>query len=429
MTTTLKIYPEARDDARLILEEGEYDIPAKDVKTVLDIGANVGLYTLYANREFPGARIVAVEPWPESADLFRQNTQHLANIELIEAGVRLIGDEGQEMRGGRNRMCCSFHATEGEVKTVATVSASSLPKADVVKIDTEGCELEILQGLDLSETQAVMCEAHSNDDHAAILSLMAMRGFHVFSDRPSVNGCRLLKFTSTPMRPPVIFVGLPIYGHVPWHFAQCMRQLEKQAPCKLIIASKVGDSLVSRARNALVAEFLESDATHLLFIDSDLIFSPAHVKTLLDTGKDIVAGLYPKKQEGPVQWVVNACFEQTERDDQGLQRIRYAGTGFLMVKREVFLKMIEALGDELWYKPDDIAREREHDFFKVGVYKYPDGNRRYLSEDWFFCQMAMDLGFEVFAHTKVICKHIGTATYPLKSQEAELLKKPEEVAS
>lgn len=430
MTTSIQIYPEASDDAEKIFNQGEYDVPVKNVRRILDIGGNFGLFSIKASQDFPEAEIIAYEPWHENAEVFRRNTKDIPQIKLVEAGVRLIGHEGEEMHRGRNRMCCSFHTQEGEAQIVATVSALELPKADLVKIDTEGCELEILQGLDLSETQAVVCEAHSNDDWAAIISLMKRRGFHVYSDAPSVNGCRLLKFTRDPRKDPKVFIGLPIYGMIPWHFSQCIRDLERNAPCSLIVGSKVGDSLVNRSRNAIAAEFLESDATHLLFIDSDLIFSPDHVKALLAADRDIIAGLYPKKQEGPVQWVVNACFEETTPDAKGIQQIRYAGTGFLLIRREVFVKMIDQLGDELWYTPDDNkTRAREYDFFKVGVYQYPDGTRRFLSEDWYFCQMAMDLGYQVFAHTRVVCKHIGTATYPLKSQEADILKKKEEVAA
>jgi hypothetical protein len=48
---------------------------------------------------------------------------------------------------------------------------------------------------------------------------------------------------------------------------------------------------------------------------------------------------------------------------------------------------------------------------------------RYLSEDWFFCERALRLGYEIFADTRVVLKHVGEAIYPLKSQEAELFSR------
>ena len=55
------------------------------------------------------------------------------------------------------------------------------------------------------------------------------------------------------------------------------------------------DSLISRARNAAAAEFLASDATHLLFIDADISFDPEDVLKLVESDKDVICSPYPKK--------------------------------------------------------------------------------------------------------------------------------------
>jgi hypothetical protein len=79
------------------------------------------------------------------------------------------------------------------------------------------------------------------------------------------------------------------------------------------------------------------------------------------------------------------------------------------------------------YHPDHAPTETEYDLWPVGPYTYKDGNTRYLSEDWFFCQRWLDLGGQVWGDSRVPLKHIGQIAFPLKSQIPELLVKPVEV--
>jgi FkbM family methyltransferase len=222
---------------------------------------------------------------------------------------------------------------------------------------------------------------------------------------------------------PKIFVGIPAYGDIPAVTVQCIVKLccERLKDASLIVRLNPGDSLVSRARNRLTADFLATDATHLLFIDSDLIFSAEHINRLLAHDESIIGGFYPKKQDGKLEWVCNAHFHFPPPDERELQSLRYIGTGFMLIKREVFEKMIDIYGHEIRYTADGTGRE-EYDFWTVGVYRdKKEGPGRHLSEDWFFCQRALDLGYKVLGDTKVILKHWGNAAYPLKSQEAALL--------
>jgi len=219
---------------------------------------------------------------------------------------------------------------------------------------------------------------------------------------------------------PKVFIAIPVYGWVPVDFMQCLMRIQANPPCNVVIRTLNGDSLVSRARNTLTAEFLKTDCTHLLFLDSDLIFSGDQIKRLISHNKDVVAGFYPKKQDGPVNWVCNAKFEPNQANRRGLQEVRYMGTGFLLIKRNVFERMIEKHGDEICYHPDSRPKETEWDFWSVGPYQDSEGFRRYLSEDWYFCQRWLDMGGKVYGDVKVIAKHIGHAIYPLQSQLKEM---------
>lgn len=226
-----------------------------------------------------------------------------------------------------------------------------------------------------------------------------------------------------------LMVGLPVYGGYNAHFVPCLMQLVLNPPCHLKVVHNAGDSLVSRARNRIAAQFLASDATHLLFIDTDLIFSPEHVERLVSHGRPLIAGLYPKKQE-ELSWVCNTRPEFGAADEQGIQRILYAGTGFLCIAREVFEAIIR-LHPELAYSADDGEQEGTYyDFFKTGVYVDPvEHKRRYLSEDWYFCQLALDSGFPCFADTHVVLKHVGEAVYPLAAATRQMVETEVEPAA
>ena len=217
-----------------------------------------------------------------------------------------------------------------------------------------------------------------------------------------------------------LFIGLPIYAQVPTQFLQCLLALQACKPVDCEIHICQGDG-VARSRNQLTASFLASDCTHLLFIDCDLVFTPEHVARILAHDVPIVGGLYPKKQEGPVEWVLNTALVETKPTPTKLQEVRYVGTGFMCIKREVITAMI-ARYPEIEFTADYGTRRQEHDLWPMGVYVYHDGGRRYLSEDYFFCQRAIDMGLPVLADTGCVLSHVGTVIFPLQSQRENLFK-------
>lgn len=220
-----------------------------------------------------------------------------------------------------------------------------------------------------------------------------------------------------------LFIGVPVYGSIDCHFFDAWPKFEDAAAhLDYVRFFQFGDSLVSRARNSMTMEFLKTDCTHLLFIDSDLVFSVEHVDRILSHDEDIVGGFYPKKKDGYPELVFNPTIPPSPMDERRLTETRYMGTGFLCIKRRVFERMISELGDELVFKVDS-QEKVGFDFWSVGVYKFKDGSRRHLSEDWYFCQRAIDLGFKVYGDNGILLKHSGNAVYPLKTQEPELLGK------
>jgi len=255
---------------------------------------------------------------------------------------------------------------------------------------------------------------HQEPDHSRDWNLFVPR-MQKFADE--------IRASLPPMKNSV-FIAVPIFNSVDVHFFDSMMKFVKADSglnCKLAVVA--GDSLVPRARNTLTMEFLKSDCSHLLFIDSDLIFGADQVARILSHDEDIVGGFYPKKQQGEPELVFNCLTPPAPMDERRLTPVKYIGTGFICVKRRVFEKMIEEYGDDLMFAVDGKPGKIAFDFWSVGVYKYKDGSSRYLSEDWYFCQRAIDLGFTIYGDNGIILKHSGHAIYPLATQEDKLFKR------
>jgi hypothetical protein len=192
-----------------------------------------------------------------------------------------------------------------------------------------------------------------------------------------------------------------------------------------------GEALITRARADMVGEFLASKATHLLFIDADIGFTPEQVFRLLAFGADMSAAAYPLKRidwekalkgakEGRIDLEAAALdyvfYPErkgpiTARD--GFVCARHVGTGFLMIRRTALLRMSEA-HPELRYK----VAKREGDLLKDGPYSFalfecmiePETGL-YLSEDYAFCRRWRDLGGEIWLDINSRLSHQGSYTY------------------
>lgn len=142
-------------------------------RTILDIGANIGAFTQRAHKQWPQARIVCCEPMPFNVTHLRRNAFEGAVI--ISAAVRehsgvdliFIGDSF--VTGG----FVQFGSQTQQRILVECIAAKQLPSCELVKIDTEGCELEILTHLPLGNTRAIFLEHHSRADAEAIKALLA----------------------------------------------------------------------------------------------------------------------------------------------------------------------------------------------------------------------------------------------------------------
>jgi hypothetical protein len=192
-----------------------------------------------------------------------------------------------------------------------------------------------------------------------------------------------------------------------------------------------GDALITRARANLVTQFLDDpDATHLLFVDADIGFTPAQVFRLIESGADVVAGVYPIKRVNwdKARWAADtgrpnlaaASLDYVlEVDDpnrvvvvEGFTRLRYAGTGFLMIRRHVLERMCAH------YASLKFTREHSHDELAGSPNRYAlfecmidPASGTYLSEDFAFCKRWTDIGGEIWADLESRLDHVGPSVF------------------
>jgi hypothetical protein len=250
-----------------------------------------------------------------------------------------------------------------------------------------------------------------------------------------------------------LFVATPMYGGMN-HGMYMKSCLDLQA-----IMGKYGvevrfsflfnESLITRARNYLVDEFLRSDATHLLFIDSDIHFNPQDVIALLALDKDVIGAPYPKKA---INWsnIAHAARKHPELEARELEtlvgdyvfnvvkgtqqfsvteplEVMEIGTGFMMIRREVFPKMEQAY-PQLRYKPDHVGQANFdgsryiHAYFDTIIDTVDSatggGSDRYLSEDYMFCQLWRKMGGQIYLCPWMKTQHIGT--YPFTGNMSKI---------
>jgi hypothetical protein len=198
----------------------------------------------------------------------------------------------------------------------------------------------------------------------------------------------------------------------------------------LKVLFKDGDALITRARASLISQFLDDpDATHLLFVDADIGFEPEQVLRLIECGAEMCAAVYPIKRidwdkvrttieaarQNPAAAALKYVFEVEDPNaviaKAGFVKVRYAGTGFLMIRRAALERMC-ALYPQLQYKRDhslDAATPSENRFALFENMIAEDGT--YLSEDFAFCKRWTDVGGEIWADLNSKLDHVGPMAF------------------
>lgn len=237
---------------------------------------------------------------------------------------------------------------------------------------------------------------------------------------------------------PKIFVATPMYGGMcAGFYTQAIIQLLTTCQANGVdveYSFMFNESLITRARNSLTHTFMQTDCSHLMFIDADIKFRAADVIHMIRAEKDILCGIYPKKE---INWYsVKAAMDRGVPFDQlkshtgsfVVNLVNYVGevtvpihepveifnggTGFMLIKREVFDKLGESVPS---YSNDVVdlggkmkQSEPIKEFFTTSI---EPGTNRLLSEDYHFCRIWRETGGQVHAAPWCQLSHIGTYAF------------------
>lgn len=224
-----------------------------------------------------------------------------------------------------------------------------------------------------------------------------------------------------------LFVATPAYGcMVTTSYLMSIVMLRMECAKRNIecLVDFIGnESLITRARNLLVEQFLKTDSTHLVFIDADISFLPESIFSMIEADKDVMCSIYPKKSylwnratlpsnepmpQRCLDFNINIA-QNTEILNGRYCKVLDAATGFMMIKREAIEKIKKAFvsltckNDVLGYNIDEYVA-----MFDCMI---DPETRRYLSEDYAFCRRWQMLGGEIWTDVKNILGHEGSFYY------------------
>jgi hypothetical protein len=235
------------------------------------------------------------------------------------------------------------------------------------------------------------------------------KGCHFNDTVKTIHTLHTVKERATKTR---IFIGTPCFGAVvSCNYTSALIstiELLKKEGIEYVVRF-LPNQIVTRARNILAYEFLSSNCTHLLFIDADIQWKPDDVIKLISHKKELCVGLYANKAYLPV--VSTNPFKQIQysstlfpkdnmMNNQQLMQIKHGATGFMLINRCVFEKVID-LSPPFKYNGYNM-----NDFFPC---KVVDGE--YLTEDYAFCQMWRKKEGEIWADLSICLNHEGWHSY------------------
>lgn len=224
-----------------------------------------------------------------------------------------------------------------------------------------------------------------------------------------------------------LMIGTPMYGgNCTAHYTFSNLNLARVANeygINLNYQFTTSESLITRARNNIADIFMNSDCSHLLFIDADISFNPLDVVKLLKHDLDVVCGGYPAKLidwnsvhqaarmgAGPhdlAQYASPYIYNRINNDPQqgDLIEVKESGTGFMMIKKRVFEDLSNHVATYSSNQFDNAGKINK-EYFSTMI---DDGIL--ISEDYFFCRKWRSIGGRVFVDRTIKLNHVGSYVF------------------
>lgn len=219
----------------------------------------------------------------------------------------------------------------------------------------------------------------------------------------------------------------------------------KKYDIQYIIKTISGEAMITRARNALVAEFLgHKDCTHLMFIDSDITFDPLNIVRMVKLDKPVIGGAYPIKRMNydniisllkedvknskdtkdveDVRLLVAKSFNyainmkadkraggEYKVEDGSCIQVDEIATGFMLIRRDVFDTLISKFPEK---KYKNNQKSYDNEFSNDNFYAFFDclihpESKLYLSEDYGFCYLVRNCGYCITVDISINLCHTG----------------------
>ena len=234
-----------------------------------------------------------------------------------------------------------------------------------------------------------------------------------------------------------LFVATPVHSDCSIHYTQALLELQKVCLNKgiPITFQLMKSSLVTQGRNLCVAGFLESNCTHMLFVDSDIYFHANSIISMLKKEKDLISIPYPLKtlmwdkalekmkkgelkNEEDIRKSLHTYPIKLENSNDidivnGVIEVTHSPTGCMLIKRSVFDKMIKAYPDKNIVQKTIINgkyvdKPNMWNFFDC---THDPVTKTYLGEDFSFCQLWKNIGGKCYAYIMDPIVHVGEHSY------------------
>ena len=231
-----------------------------------------------------------------------------------------------------------------------------------------------------------------------------------------------------------IFVATPVHSDVSIHYFKSCLEFQKECFVRKIAVmfQVMKSSLVTQGRQLCVSGFMESNCTHLLFIDSDISFNFKMIERMINYDKDICLVPYPIKgldfdkikkriKEGcdidprvlGNQYTMSVPDPSNVKVEKGFIEVERGPAGCMLIKREVIEALIKeypefTINQHTLIDGKLVTRKHMYNFFDTYWNK---DDKTYTGEDFYFCKLCKHAGIKMYALVDEYISHHGEFSY------------------